>query len=140
MYYLNFLKGRGEGSKKCVFVHAQGIKTVTQEGGGGKKKTKFCPRNCWMTPMCNNRCLSIFRIFPVLYHGARKWEKEGCTLESKSFYSQIWIFIQVDNLKKVPFSYSFIEKWRLGILHSITILEIAKHFHEIGIAILKGKS
>ena len=36
----------GRGSKKSVFVHAQGIKTVHAAGGGGQKMTKFCPRSC----------------------------------------------------------------------------------------------
>ena len=41
-------RGAGRWSKKCVFVHAQGIKTVTQ--GGWSKMAKLCPSSCWMTP------------------------------------------------------------------------------------------
>ena len=41
------LRGQDEGEggqKMSVFVHAQGIKTVTA-WGGGQKIAKFCPRS-----------------------------------------------------------------------------------------------
>ena len=41
--YVDKMRGGG-GQKMSVFVHAYGIKTV-HEGGGGSKIGKFCPRS-----------------------------------------------------------------------------------------------
>ena len=66
-------KVRG-GPKMSVFVHAQGIKSVHAEGGGGgQKMAKFPPRSCLMHPrllaVLDFQTMMNLKPYRISFHG-----------------------------------------------------------------------